>query len=245
MSHELRTPLTTIVGYTDLMLGGVPAQMPDQARAYIEHVRVAAGHLLGLIEQILVYAQLEAAPERPRPERIELPRFLRDAALLMEPVAQEKGIRFDLDLPPADATVESDPVKLRQILLNLLANAVKFTERGEIRLGATTDGDVVTITVSDTGIGIAEEHLERVFEPFWQVDQSPTRRAGGAGLGLAVTRRLANWLGGDVRVTSAGGEGARFDVSLPVRWREVPGAGEGYGRLLPDTKETEAEPTRS
>ena len=245
MSHELRTPLTTIVGYTDLMLGGVPERMPEQARAYIERVRVAAGHLLGLIEQILVYARPETSPERPRPERIELPRFLQEAALLMEPVAQEKGIGFGLDLPPSDTTLETDPTKLRQILLNLLSNAVKFTDGGEIRLGAVTSGDLVTITVSDTGIGIADEHLERVFEPFWQVDQSPTRRAGGAGLGLAVTRRIAAYLGGSIRVRSEVEIGTTFELDLPVRWRgEAEGQG-GYGRTPANVKTREAEPARS
>jgi signal transduction histidine kinase len=227
------------------MLGGVPEQVPEQARAYIERVRVAAGHLLGLIEQILVYARLETSPERPRPERIELSRFLREAALLMEPVAQEKGIGFGLDLPPAETTLETDPTKLRQILLNLLSNAVKFTDRGEIRLGATTDGELVTIVVSDTGIGIAEENLERVFDPFWQVDQSPTRRAGGAGLGLAVTRRIATYLGGSVRVTSEVAAGTTFELDLPVRWRgEAEGHG-GYGRMLVNVKPREPEPARS
>jgi PAS domain S-box-containing protein len=245
MSHELRTPLTTIVGYTDLILGGVPDQVPEQARAYIERVRVAAGHLLGLIEQILVYARLDTSPERPRPERIELARFLREAAQLMEPVAQEKGIGFGLDLPPSETVVESDPTRLRQILLNLLSNAVKFTGRGEIRLGATTDGESVTIQVSDTGIGIAAEHLDRVFEPFWQVDQSPTRRTGGAGLGLAVTHRIARYLGGSIRVSSVLGEGTTFELDLPARWRgEVEGEG-GYGRMLVGAQARDAGSMRS
>jgi len=217
-SHELRTPLTTIVGYADLMLGGVPEQVPEQARAYIERIRVAAGHLLGLIEQILVYARLETSPEPPRPERVELTRFLREATQLMEPVAQEKGIGFGLDLPPSETTVETDPMKLRQILLNVLSNAVKFTDRGEIRLGAATDGERITISVSDTGVGIAPEHVDHVFEPFWQVDQSPTRRTGGAGLGLAVTHRLATYLGGSIRVSSEPGRGTTFEIDLPVHW---------------------------
>lgn len=245
MSHELRTPLTTIVGYTDLMLGGVPEPMPEQARAYIERVRVAAGHLLGLIEQILVYARLETSPERPRPERIELPRFLQEAAQLMEPVAQEKGIGFGLDLPPADTTLETDPTKLRQILLNLLSNAVKFSDRGEIRLGAATDGELITITVSDTGIGIAEEHLKHVFEPFWQVDQSPTRRAGGAGLGLTVTHRIAAYLGGSIRVRSEVEIGTTFELDLPVRWQGEPEGHGGWGRMLANVKARESEPARS
>jgi signal transduction histidine kinase len=163
----------------------------------------------------------------------------------MEPVAEEKGVGFGLDLPPSDVTVETDPTKLRQIVLNLLSNAVKFTDHGDIRLGAAATDDTITITVSDTGIGIAPENLERVFEPFWQVDQSPTRRAGGAGLGLAVTRRIATYLGGSIRISSEVGAGTTFEVDLPARWRgESEGQG-GYGRMLANVEEAEDAPVRS
>jgi len=218
MSHELRTPLTTIVGYTDLMLGGVPLHVPEQARTYIDRIRIAAGHLLGLIEQILVYARLETGREKTRPERVGVARILRESATLIESVADEKGVGFHVELPPAELTIETDATKFRQIVLNLLSNAVKFTDSGEVRLSAEADADAIRIAVKDTGIGIASEDLERVFEPFWQVDQSPTRRAGGAGLGLAVARRLATWLGGDVRVSSEQGRGSTFVLTLPLRW---------------------------
>lgn len=219
MSHELRTPLTTIVGYTDLMLGGVPRELNEQTRSYVDRIRIAAQHLLGLIEQILVYTRLETGREEPRPERIGVARFLQESATLIEPVAKEKGIGFAVDLPPAELTIETDSTKLRQILLNLLSNAVKFTERGTVRLRAEAQHERITISVSDTGIGIAPKDIDRVFEPFWQVDQSPTRRAGGAGLGLAVTRRLATYLGGEVSVRSEEGNGTTFLVRLPAKWR--------------------------
>jgi PAS domain S-box-containing protein len=218
MSHELRTPLTTIVGYTDLMLDGVPQPMPEAARTYSGRIRVAARHLLGLIEQILIYARTESGREQPRPERIELAGFLRETAALVEPVALERGIGFAVELPDAELGIETDATKLRQILLNLLSNAVKFTEAGGVRLTAEPVDGKIAITVSDTGIGIAAEHLTQVFDPFWQVDQSPTRRAGGTGLGLAVSRRLATWLGGDIRVRSEEGQGTAFTVTLPMRW---------------------------
>lgn len=218
MSHELRTPLTTVTGYTDLLLADVPEALPEPHRAYVLRIRLAATHLLSLIEQILVFARLELDREKVQPERVRVADVLGDAADLVEPVATEQGIRFRVDAPGSDLFIETDTTKLRQILLNLLANAVKFTEEGEVSLSASErDGEVV-FTVGDTGVGIAPEHLDSIFDAFWQVDQSSTRRAGGAGLGLSVTRRLARVLGGDVSVESEAGSGTSFHVRLPVRW---------------------------
>jgi PAS domain S-box-containing protein len=218
MSHELRTPLTTITGYTDLMLADVPTALPPKHRAYVERIRLAASHLLSLIEQILVYARLETSREELQPERIAVSEVLRDAAALIEPVARERGIRFSVQPVSADTFIESDKTKLRQILLNLLANAVKFTDEGEVRLAATELNGRVVFTIRDTGIGIDPDHLASIFEPFWQVDQSSTRRAGGAGIGLSVTRKLAHMLGGEVAVASDPGGGTTFTVRLPIGW---------------------------
>jgi PAS domain S-box-containing protein len=218
MSHELRTPLTTVTGYTDLMLAGVPEALPDRHKNYVQRIRLAASHLLTLIDQILVYARLELGRERAHPERVRVADMMREAALLMEPVAAERGVRFSIETPDAETTIESDPTKLRQILLNLLANALKFTDEGEVSLNASAQNGEIVFVVRDTGIGISREHQSRIFDPFWQVDQSSTRRAGGAGLGLSVTRKLARVLGGDVAVESHEGRGAAFFVRLPIRW---------------------------
>lgn len=226
MSHELRTPLTTVTGYTDLMLAGVPEPLPERHRAYVQRIRVASAHLLSLIEQILVYARLELGRERMQAERLQVTEVIREAAGLVDPVATERGIGFRIETPDNELVIESDPTKLRQILLNLLTNALKFTDGGEVSLGARAENGQVLFTVRDTGIGIAPEHLGKIFDPFWQVDQSSTRRAGGAGLGLSVTRRLARVLGGDVTVESEPGQGTTFYVRLPVRWR---GAGPAAG----------------
>ncbi len=217
MSHELRTPLTTVMGYTDLLLAGVPRQLEGKAFSYVERIRTAAWHLLGIIEQILIYARLEAGREQLHPERANISDVLRDAAALIEPVAAEKGLGFHA-LPGPAAVVETDPTKLRQILLNLLSNAVKFTDSGQVTLEAQTDENTVTFVVRDTGIGIAPEHIDKVFDPFWQVDQSSTRQAGGTGLGLSVARRLTRQLGGELALNSEPGEGAQFTVRLPLRW---------------------------
>jgi len=220
MSHELRTPLTTVTGYTDLMLAGVPDPLPERHRSYVQRIRLASTHLLSLIEHILVYARLELGRERAHAERVRVADIVREAAGLMEPVASERGIRFRVETPDREAVIESDPTKLRQILLNLLANAVKFTDEGEVSLTASQRNGEIVFAVRDTGIGIAHEHLAHIFDPFWQVDQSSTRRAGGAGLGLSVTRKLARVLGGDVTVESEEGQGTTFFVRLPIRWSE-------------------------
>lgn len=220
MSHELRTPLTTVMGYTDLLLAGVSAPLTDQSRTYVERIRTAAWHLLGLIEQILIYARLEVGRERVHVEKALLSRVLRDAAELIEPVASEKGLQFKLIEPEAAAVVETDVTKLRQILLNLLSNAVKFTDSGTVMLEARITESGVAFMVHDTGVGIAAEHQQRVFDSFWQVDQSATRKEGGTGIGLSVSRKLARLLGGDIFVRSAPREGTTFTLHLPHRLDE-------------------------
>lgn len=215
MSHELRTPLTTIMGYADLMLTGLAEPLTEKARGYVERVRAAAVHLLSLIEQILIYARLDAGREELRPERLDLARLLRDTAALIEPVAAERGLEFKVQPPPYPVLLSTDGTKLRQILLNLLANAVKFTDRGEVSLSALDLGDEVQFQVRDTGIGIDAGFLDRVFDPFWQVDQSDTRQAGGTGLGLSVAQRLARFLGGEVTARSAPGVGSTFTLRVP------------------------------
>jgi signal transduction histidine kinase len=141
--------------------------------------------------------------------------LVEEAVLMVMPLAEAKGLSLRVDVP--DAQLVTDGVKLRQILLNLLSNAVKFTDRGEISLRARESEDRVEFQVVDTGLGIARENLDRIFEPFWQVEQRPTRRAGGTGLGLSVSRSLARILGGDVTVESRLGEGSTFTVLLPAR----------------------------
>jgi signal transduction histidine kinase len=198
--------------------------LPERHTGYVNRIRIASSHLLSLIEQILVYARLELGRERTHPVRIHVAEVLREAAGLVEPVAAERGIGFRVEQPDASGTIESDPTKLRQILLNLLANAVKFTDEGEVLLSAAAANGSVVFTVRDTGIGIDSQHLGSIFNPFWQVDQSSTRRAGGAGLGLSVARRLAQVLGGDVTVESRHGNGTVFRLRLPQNWSSETGA---------------------
>ena len=215
MSHELRTPLNAIVGYAELLHDGVVGPVSPMQQEQLQRVQISANHLVELVDEILSFSRLEAGRDSVNPAPIELADVTREAGALVEPVALAKGLRFGLRTPGETVAFHSDAGKVRQVLVNLLANAIKFTEKGEIALSSWPEDRRVVFEVKDTGIGIAPEHLERVFEPFWQADQSATRKAGGAGLGLSVSRRLAHALGGDLTVDSTVGAGSRFRFWVP------------------------------
>ncbi|MGH7505572.1 MAG: ATP-binding protein [Longimicrobiales bacterium] len=222
MSHELRTPLNAIIGYSDLLLMGVPEPIPASSQEQVEKVRLSGRHLLSLIEEILSFARMEAGRERVQAEPVSLLDLTKEAAEMAEPLASAKRIGFAVDLPQQDTMLTTDPGKVRQILLNLLSNAVKFTHEGEVRLIAERQDDWIEFRVRDTGIGIDGENVARIFEPFWQVEPSRTRRAEGTGLGLSVARRLARLLGGEVTVSSKPEDGTTFSVRLPLRIPDAP-----------------------
>jgi signal transduction histidine kinase len=180
----------------------------------LNRIRASADHLLGLIDEVLTFSRVEAGKEEVRREETSLRSIVNEAITMIAPLAGVKGlsVRADGD----EALLFTDGSKLRQILLNLLSNAVKFSDSGEIRIRSRLDGDMVEISVTDTGIGIAEENLERIFDPFWQVEQRSTRKVGGTGLGLSVSRTLARLIGGDIRVESEIGKGSSFILTLPL-----------------------------
>ncbi|HEV2148915.1 MAG TPA: PAS domain-containing sensor histidine kinase [Longimicrobiaceae bacterium] len=216
MSHELRTPLNVITGYADLLYDGDVGPLPDAQHRHLGRIRDAARRLGAMIDQVLAFTRMEAGREEVRAEPTELAALLRDAAAPAEAAATEKGLAFAVELPPGAWIREVDAVKARQVVQNLLSNAVKFTERGEVRLTARRGSDgSAEVTVRDTGVGIQPEHLERIWEPFWQAEEPLTRRADGVGLGLGITRRLAMLLGWEVRVESAPGSGSAFTLRLP------------------------------
>ncbi|HEX6038182.1 ATP-binding protein [Longimicrobium sp.] len=216
MSHELRTPLNAIIGYTDLLDAGIYGELTDTQREHLQRVDASARHLLQIVDEILSFSRMESGVERARMERADLRDVIREVGDMMAPMIRRKHLRFDLRLPQAPATVETDPAKVRQILANLITNAVKFTEAGEVRVEGMRDGTHHMVRVRDTGVGIAPENLERIFEPFWQVEQSTRREAGGTGLGLSVARDLAELLGGWLQVESRPGEGTVFTLGLPA-----------------------------
>jgi signal transduction histidine kinase len=219
MSHELRTPLNAMIGYSDLLLAGIPDLIPAGAEQKVARIRVSARHLLQLIEEILTFSRLEAGEEKIEPETFDPGALLDEVQALTEPLALARGLAFTCRTPDEPHPMESDIRKVRQILVNLVGNAAKFTEAGQISLTLAEVGDEVVFRVSDTGPGIPPEHLEKIFDPFFQIDGKTTRMAEGTGLGLSVTRKLARLLGGDLSVESELGRGSTFLVRLP---RQVP-----------------------
>jgi PAS domain S-box-containing protein len=217
MSHELRTPLNAIIGYAELLLMGVPSAIPQQTHGHVQRIRTASRHLLEIVEEILTFSRMEAGREAVARAPADAVALVRDTVVLIEPMAREKGLEFVTRIPNHAIAMETDAGKVRQILLNLLSNAVKFTERGHVALTLTERDGGIVVVVEDSGIGISKENADRVFEPFWQVQQSATRQVGGTGLGLSVARRLARLLGGDLALESTPGEGSRFTVMLPLR----------------------------
>lgn len=221
MSHELRTPLNAIIGYSDLMRLGIESD-PDQDKQRLERIGLSARHLLELIDEILTFSRLEAGEEKVHSEKLEAVHLLSEVEALMEPIALGHGIGFRCHVPDGPLPFQSDGKKIRQILLNLATNAIKFTPKGEVSVSLAKIGDDLIFQTSDTGNGIAREHQEKIFEAFWQVENSPTRATGGTGLGLSVSRRLARLLGGDITVESEMNHGSTFTLRIPTAPQRSP-----------------------
>ena len=217
MSHELRTPLTAIMGYAELILNGVLGEVNEKQAWHLERLLVSARHLLQLIDEILVFTRAEAGREQVRSERVDLAKVVNEVGQRIEPIAREKGLEFSVHAPEQPTLVELDRGKVRQVLMSLLSNAVKFTSRGGVELKAELEDGQAVFRVRDTGPGIQPEHMEEIFDPFWQAEQATTRTQGGTGLGLSLARRLARLLGGDISVESTPGVGSTFTVRVPAR----------------------------
>jgi signal transduction histidine kinase len=218
MSHELRTPLTALAGYNELLADQVIGPMSDPQLDIIERMRSVTTHLSAMIEEILAFTSLEEGRETVRPSDFLAEDLARAALAVIEPLAEQKGLRLHVQLPFSSVRMTSDIDKARQILVNLLGNAVKFTDSGAVTLRLSRGARAVRVDVVDTGIGIAADELPRLFRPFAQVDTGLTRRHGGTGLGLYISRRLATLLGGHIEVESQVGRGSTFTVVLPISW---------------------------
>jgi PAS domain S-box-containing protein len=216
VSHELRTPLTAVVGYTDLLQADVQGTLSPVHRGYVGRIRESAWSLAAVIDEILTFARTRAGHEHVKPEPVDVGQVAAEALAAVGPEADRKGLRLAADLPPAPVQARTDGAKLRRILLNLLGNAVKFTEAGTVSLRLREGDGTLRLQVEDTGPGIPAEYLERIFDPFIQVDASETRTQSGTGLGLTITRELAHLLGGTVAVASTPGSGSTFTVELPA-----------------------------
>jgi PAS domain S-box-containing protein len=216
MSHELRTPINALIGYTALMLDRIYGDLTAKQEEGLHRIQVSSQHLLALINDILDLAKIEAGKMPVHLERLSLNDLLHDVAAQMEPMVKRKGLEFAVQLPAQPVYMETDRTKVRQIVLNLISNAVKFTARGSVSISVRANGQDVRIAVSDTGIGIRPQDLDVIFEEFRQVDQSRTREYGGTGLGLSITRKLIALLGGNIAVASQYGRGSTFTVTLPL-----------------------------
>jgi PAS domain S-box-containing protein len=218
MSHEIRTPMTAIIGYTDLLLE--PDQPLEERTRHLHTVRRNAEHLLSLINDILDLSKIEAGRMQVESIPCSPSQTVADVASLIGDRAHAKGLNLSLDCStPIPETIQSDPVRLRQILINLVGNAVKFTERGGIQIRVGLEDPAARFPqlwfeVADSGIGMDDDLVSRLFDPFTQADSSTTRRFGGTGLGLAISKRLAHMLGGDVVVRSAPGQGSTFRLTV-------------------------------
>jgi signal transduction histidine kinase len=216
MSHELRTPLNAIGGYTDLLEMGVRGPVTEEQREDLLRIKRSQQHLLGIINDILSFSRIEAGQATYDYSAVPLSAIIEGVGHMIEPQAAAKGVALEVHECPADVVVWADKAKVEQILVNLLGNAAKFTNQGGITLECDWhDSERVSISVTDTGVGIPADHLEKIFEPFVQVGRSLTQSHEGTGLGLAISRDLARAMGGDIVVTSEIERGSRFTLILP------------------------------
>jgi adenylate cyclase len=244
MSHELRTPLNAIIGITEMLREDAEDEGRDDLVEPLGRIHRAGGHLLHLINEILDLSKIEAGRLELHLEDVDLAALVAEVAATAESLAAANRNRLRVDYPGDIGTLPSDATRLRQIVLNLLSNACKFTEGGEVLLTVRREPAAITVSVADTGIGMTGEQLGRLFQEFSQADSSTTRRYGGTGLGLAISRRLARLMGGDITVESAPGVGSTFTVRLPAAAAVAPCAPapvrEAVAATLPRSSRAEA-----
>jgi PAS domain S-box-containing protein len=220
MSHELRTPLNAIIGITEMLKEDAEDESRDDVLEPLQRIHRAGNHLLDLINEILDLSKIEAGKLELHPEELNVAALIQDLAKTAAPLVEKNGNRLEVRCTADIARMYADPLRMRQVLLNLLSNACKFTEKGTVTLEARRewqgDREWLVVGVADTGIGITPEQRTRLFEEFSQADSSTTRKYGGTGLGLAISRRLCRMMGGDIEVASTPGQGSTFTVRLPA-----------------------------
>ena len=221
MSHEFRTPLNAMLGYTSMLLQGVAGPVEPPVKRQLGRIESNGRHLLTIINEILDISRIEAGRMPLQLSTFKIPELVGEVKSELEPIIMRSKLAVTLDLPKDLRPITTDRQKVKQILLNLLSNALKFTHQGSVTISArrVSAERVVRLSVRDTGIGIAPIDQERIFEDFRQLDNSPTRPYGGTGLGLSICRRLAVMLDGRISVQSQMGKGSTFSLTLPTQGR--------------------------
>jgi signal transduction histidine kinase len=216
MSHELRTPLNAILGYTELVLDQVYGDTPDKMRGVLQRIESNGRHLLGLINDVLDLSKIEAGELSLALADYSLKEVVHTVYTAVEPLASEKKLAFKIEVPPDLPPGHGDERRLTQVLLNLVGNAIKFTDSGEVLIRAAAANGAFKVAVHDTGPGISAADQGKLFQQFQQADNSITRRKGGTGLGLAISKRIVELHGGKIWVESRVGEGSTFAFTFPV-----------------------------
>jgi len=230
MSHELRTPLNAVIGYSEMLRDEIrEAPGWEQKATDLDRINAAGRHLIALVNDVLDLSRIESDDLHVQNEEIVVPALIEEVIATVAPLLKARDNRLTLEIAPAVRRVVADPLKLRQSLINLLSNAAKFTARGIISVVVdvqdTPNGEMLMIEVRDTGIGISEEGLQRLFQDFSQAERNTSSRFGGTGLGLALTRRFCQSMGGAVHVTSRLGAGSSFTIEIPTRPRRFAESG--------------------
>jgi signal transduction histidine kinase len=217
MSHELRTPLNSIIGFTGVLMKGLPGPLNEEQAKQLGMVQGSARHLLRLINDVLDISKIEAGQFEIVSERFDLSKTIDQAVAAFTLAAEQKNLSLRKQVSPEVGEAVGDQRRVEQILLNLVSNAIKFTDTGEVRVTSERRNGTVVIRVSDTGCGIKPDDMDKLFRPFQQLDSGIARKRGGTGLGLAICKRLVDRMGGDISVESTSSEGSTFRFTLPVR----------------------------
>jgi len=217
MSHELRTPLNGIQGYTELIVDGIYGEVPEKIKEVMERIQQSGNRLLGLINAVLDLSKIEAGRITLSLADYSMPSVVQTVCTAVEPLATERRLALKVTVPPDLPVGKGDEQRITQVLTNLVGNAIKFTEVGEVGVHVTSENGAFMVAVSDTGVGIAEADQQKVFEEFQQADSSSTRKKGGTGLGLTIAKKIIELHGGRIWVESSLGKGSTFSFTLPVR----------------------------